>query len=256
MAAVTRIANDEHQDVQLERGDSIIFSSKIIPGNEKKIFALFNALCKKGVEVLTERDHFVHVSGHPSRKEVQELYSLLRPKIAIPVHGEPMHLHEHCRVALASGVQHALEVEDGALINLSAEKPCRIATVTSGFLAVDGSAIIDGESPILRERSAMRDNGIILVTLMKDRRSGKLLTEPFVLPVGILDVKKETALIEEIKDDIVHIVSTSSSQGTKTTDRSTTNETIISRIKSHVRTCIRHERDKAPLVVVHVEEIL
>src|SRR6201999_3390868 len=107
-AALSRIANDDHPEVTLNKGDRVIFSSRTIPGNEKAVGAIINGLITQGVEVITDRTDLVHVSGHPRRDELRDMISWVRPHLLIPVHGEPLHLHEHAKLARAAGVPKVL----------------------------------------------------------------------------------------------------------------------------------------------------
>ena len=118
-AALMRIAFGNHPRVKLEPGDTAIFSSKIIPGNERTLYNLHNQLVERGVEVITEEDHFVHVSGHPCRDEMEQMYRWMRPKIAVPVHGEVRHLYAHARLAEKLGVKHAPIIRNGDLLRLA-----------------------------------------------------------------------------------------------------------------------------------------
>ena len=244
LAATNKMANNEHPDVKIEKGDTIIFSSKIIPGNEKKIYALLNIFCKMGIEVLTERDHFVHVSGHPSRAEVSKMYDLLRPKISIPVHGEAMHLHEHCKVALSKGVKYAIEVENGALIDISAENPHKITNVDSGYLAVDGNTIIDATNGILKERKIAGENGVIIVVLMINNRY-MLIKKPKILSIGLLDAKNDSELVGFLSGEIFENF---------TSMKKKDNKSISDSVISFVKKCIKRERGKSPFVVVQIEK--
>ena len=118
-SALMRIAGGQHQRVRLEAGDTVIFSAKIIPGNERTLYGLHNLLVRQGIEVVTEGDHFVHVSGHPCRDELEQMYRWIKPKIAVPVHGEARHLHAHQRLAQQMGVPHALLIENGDMLRLA-----------------------------------------------------------------------------------------------------------------------------------------
>jgi ribonuclease J len=145
--------------------DGVIFSSKIIPGNDKKIYRVFNNLVKLGIDVMTERDHFVHVSGHPSKKELEKLYKLIRPKIAIPVHGELTHMHEHAKLAKSVGVETVFEVENGDVVKLAPNKPVKICKVQAGELAIDGYCFLSPSSPVMKMRSKIQLDGVIIITL-------------------------------------------------------------------------------------------
>ncbi len=193
LAAMTKMAHNVHKNINLHKGDVVIFSSKIIPGNEKKIFALFNALVLNGVDIMTERDHLVHVSGHPSRMEISMLYEWLRPKIVIPMHGEPAHLHEHAKFARALGIQ-SVEPHNGSVIKISDIGAEHIGSVNSGYMAIDGNFIMPVNSPVLKARQRMRD-GAIIVTLigLKDKLCKISIATP-----GCLDENDDADLISEL----------------------------------------------------------
>src|SRR5438132_11276759 len=131
-AALARIANDDHPQVTLNKGDTVIFSSRTIPGNEKAVGGIINGLVTQGVEVITDRDHLVHVSGHPRRDELRDMISWVRPQLLIPVHGEALHLHEHAKLARAAGVPRVLVVRNGDMIKLGPGDPGVIGEVPSG----------------------------------------------------------------------------------------------------------------------------
>ena len=128
-AALARIANDDHPEITLNRGDSVIFSSRTIPGNEKAVGSIINNLVLQGVEVLTDRDHLVHVSGHPRRDELRDMIAWTKPQLLIPVHGEALHLNEHAKLARAAGVPRVLVVRNGDLIKLGPGDPGIIGEV-------------------------------------------------------------------------------------------------------------------------------
>ena len=140
-AALWRIANEEHSNVTLGEGDLVIFSSRIIPGNEASIARLHNQLVRRGIRVIDATDHFVHVSGHPARDELARMYQLSRPKLAIPVHGELRHLREHARLALECQVPAAIAAENGAMIRLGPGKPKITGAVPTGRLTADGTRL-------------------------------------------------------------------------------------------------------------------
>ncbi|CAL7960122.1 ribonuclease J [Alphaproteobacteria bacterium] len=245
LAATGKIAGQQHPDIHLQKGDTIIFSSKIIPGNEKKIFRLFNKFCKIGVEVFTERDHFVHVSGHPSRDEVAKMYELIRPKIAIPVHGEAVHLHEHCKFATSKGVKHSIEISNGDVVHLNAEIPYIITKVESGYLAIDGNYIVDESNPILRERAEMRDNGLVMVIIVANKQ-GRLLCAPRIIAPGLLDKHRDgefiSILIKEIKSSLINM-------------KKLEERTLGKSISHMVKKLISKERGKDPKIIIQLEHI-
>lgn len=202
-AALARIAANDHPHVKLGKGDTVLFSSRVIPGNEKQIFRLQNDLVRLGCEVVTDRDAFIHVSGHPAREELETMYQLVRPKIAVPVHGEARHVKEHCALARACGVDHTIGIDNGALVRLAPEGPEVVDHVPTGRLAQDGPRLIRLDSEILRDRRRMVFNGSAVCTVVADRK-GKLVTDPQVTALGLLDAdhyaEEHDAVVEAARD--------------------------------------------------------
>ena len=183
-AALARIARDDHPNVRLGKGDAVIFSSRIIPGNEIPIFELHNQLAEAGVEVLTEQDHFVHVSGHPAREELAQMYAWTRPRIAVPVHGERRHLAEHARLAKSLQVPEALVPANGQLFRLAPGPAELIDEVPSGRIFLDGRVLIAEGEGLTKTRRAMAYAGLIAITLVLDGK-GRVCAEPAILMEGI-----------------------------------------------------------------------
>ncbi|HJZ15836.1 MAG TPA: ribonuclease J [Stellaceae bacterium] len=185
-AALSRIARDDHPHVVLETGDVVIFSSRIIPGNEKSINRLQNALVRLGVEIVTEEDHFVHVSGHPARDELVRMYQMVRPQIAVPVHGEARHLIAHAELAGECQVQQPLVIQNGDVVRLAASGASIVDEVPVGRLASDGKGLLPLDGTALKDRRRVTFNGSALATLVLDRR-GELLAEPTISTIGLVE---------------------------------------------------------------------
>lgn len=251
LAATAKLASNSHQSIKLAPKDTMIFSSKIIPGNEKKIFRLFNIFVKSGVEVITERDHFVHVSGHPSVDELQKMYSLIRPNICIPVHGEPVHIHEHVKLAKKNGIPNAVEVENGSVVLLEPNNAKVIAKVESGYLAVDGNYLLPVESPIFKARRRMRESGIVIASIVIDQK-GLLAAKPILSMPGLLDANEDMQLINIIKNDIAELIKTQQSQAKKALSK----EQIEEKIKSTIRKTLKQEINKSPAIIVNIEKAI
>lgn len=164
-AALSRIARGEHRNVALREGDTVIFSSRVIPGNEAAIHALQNAFSERGVSLITADDHRIHVSGHPARDELKQMYAWARPRIALPVHGEMRHIREHVKLALELQTPQALAPRNGDLIRLAPGAAAVIDEVPAGRLFVDGSAVIDADAEALRERRRLAAEGAINVVV-------------------------------------------------------------------------------------------
>ena len=174
-AALSRIANDDHPQVTLNKGDCVIFSSRTIPGNERAVGAIINGLVTQGIEVITDRTHLVHVSGHPRRDELRDMISWVRPQLLIPVHGEALHLFEHAKLARAAGVPKTLICRDGDLVKLGPGEPGIIEQLPSGRLYKDGSILEDAKSRAVTER---KQTGLRRLRLCRDshhrkRRAGR-----------------------------------------------------------------------------------
>lgn len=182
-AALSRIARDDHRDLILTEGDAVIFSSKIIPGNERGIFTLINDLVELGVKVITEKDEFTHVSGHPNRDELRKMYEWVRPRYSIPVHGEARHLEEHAEFAKALGVEDAIAPRNGDLIRLAPGKPEIIDETPAGRWLLDGDILMPEGAGPLRERRKLSFSGVVIVALAIDEHEG-LAAEPAVSIIG------------------------------------------------------------------------
>ncbi|UPT61227.1 MAG: ribonuclease J [Hyphomonadaceae bacterium JAD_PAG50586_4] len=164
-AALSRIARGDHRHVSLKQGDTVIFSSRVIPGNEAAIHDLQNAFLEKGVELITADDHFVHVSGHPARDELRQMYQWARPHIAVPVHGEKRHIREHVKLAQELQVPEQIAPRNGDLIRLAPGPVALIDEVPSGRLYVDGNVIIEAEDDALKDRKRLGAEGAVHVSL-------------------------------------------------------------------------------------------
>ncbi len=183
-AALARIAEGNHPNVALSKGDAVIFSSRVIPGNDIAIHELHNKLSLLGVEVLSADDHFVHVSGHPCRDELAQMYRWTRPQIAIPVHGEPRHLAEHARLARSLQVPQAIVPENGQLIRLAPGRAAVIDEVPSGRIQLDGRVLIEEGAGLARHRRALAFAGMIAITVVLDGK-GRVAGGPSVIIEGI-----------------------------------------------------------------------
>ena len=201
-SALWRIANDENARVVLEEGDAVIFSSRIIPGNDTAIFKLQNQLVRKGIEIITDDDHFIHVSGHPARDELTQMYQWVRPRIAVPVHGEARHLAEHARLARECQVPEQIVGENGALIRLAPGPAEIVDHVPTGRLAVDGYRLLPVNSPVLRARQKMGYNGAATVTLVIGA-DNRFQGEPIISAQGLLDEAAEADKLTVIAEGVI-----------------------------------------------------
>jgi ribonuclease J len=236
-AALGRIAGGNH-DLKLSAGDTVIFSSRIIPGNEVAIGRIMNQLSDLGALIVTERQAHVHVSGHPGRPELIEMYNWVRPQIVVPVHGEARHLAEQARVALAHGVPHAVVQKNGDAIRLGPGDPKKIDEVRVGQLVLDGDVILPANGQTVNERRRIGFGGLITVAVPVGS-DGELAGKPLVRPFGVP--------VEEDRDDFI-------ADATEAATRAFTprgdEEKVREAVRLAVRRCATLWTGKKPLVEV------
>ncbi len=183
-AAMARASQNDHPLVKLVPGDRVIFSSRTIPGNAREVHRVINNLCNLGVEVITDHDHLVHCSGHPRRGEVAQMYDWVRPKSAVPVHGEAHHLTQHVAFARARGVEHVVSARDGDLVQLLPGPPAIIGEMPHGRLLKDGDVVVSEDDGAVRERSKLAFAGVVSIALAVDKK-GDLVGDPDVVFAGL-----------------------------------------------------------------------
>ena len=186
-------------DILIEKDDTVIFSSKIIPGNEKKLYKLHNQLVKNGIDVVSEETDFVHVSGHPNREDLKDMYKLVNPKSVIPVHGEHRHMIEHINFAKEMQVAYPVQIENGDIVQLyPGEKPKVIDKAPVGRMLVDGKVSVGEDSQSLKERINISYNGILEITVLINN-SGNLAKKPIVSLKGIPKIHENEDIIFDIE---------------------------------------------------------
>ncbi len=191
MGAMMRISNYIHPDVFIEKGDAVIFSSKIIPGNEKKLYKLHNQLVKDGIEVISEETEFIHVSGHPNREDLKDMYQWVRPKCVIPVHGEHRHMIEHINFAKEMQVPHPVQVENGDIVKLfPGNHPEVYDKAPSGRLYLDGNISVEEDSQSIKDRRNLSANGYLEVTILITPK-GNIHNSPIITFRGLPIYEKE-----------------------------------------------------------------
>ncbi len=246
-SALARIAGKNHPFIKLEAGDSAIFSSKIIPGNERKLYDLHNQLVRNGVEVITEDDHFVHVSGHPSRDELERMIRWIKPKILVPVHGEPRHLRAHHQLAKTLGVPNPIQIDNGDVLMLAPGEAHVVDSVPVGRLAVDSNRIRGVGDDLFRTRRRLMNHGTIVVSLVLDGY-GSVLTQPIVADLGAGDHAPESA-DRTVIDAVVNAVEALSDD----------DAAVDERVRDCVRTAVRQAfvlpRDRRPIIEVQVSRL-
>ncbi len=204
MSALTRMANNDHKKIQIKSGDLVIISANPIPGNEKTVSRVINMLYEKGATVLYDALTQVHVSGHARREELKLMLSLLKPKFFIPVHGEYRHLMQHAKLAGEMGIPEGNTIigKNGDVIELTSKSIAINGSVTSGNILVDGLGVGDVGNIVLRDRKLLAENGLIIVVLVTERGTGKILSGPEIVSRGFIYVRENIDLIEESKSVI------------------------------------------------------
>lgn len=201
-AALSRIANRSHPIVELDDGDTVIFSSRVIPGNERSIANIQNQLVHQGVRTITAHEEAVHVSGHPAQEDLKAMYSWTKPKSLIPVHGEARHMQAQAELGLANGIEHTLVPGNGTLIELAGNTPEIIDRVNTGRWGVDGKCLVSMQSPILKDRNKISIQGIVLLSIPVDDIY-QLQGIPVISSFGLVELGEET---EDFQDGMQNII--------------------------------------------------
>jgi len=250
-SAVSLIAAGEHKDVSVGAGDLVIFSSRVIPGNERVIGRAINALLRRGAEVLWEDVAFVHVSGHASQEDLKHMIALTRPRYFMPVHGEYRHLLQHARLAESAGVprERVFLVEDGLGLELSKSGARVLAGYPTGRIFVDGKGIGDVGQVVLRDRQLLAEAGMVVVALTIDKVSGSVVAGPEIASRGFVYMKESDELMEEVKRAVRAALA--AREEPEVIDR----ELIGAIARSAVRRFISQRFDRKPVVIPLVLEV-
>ncbi len=241
-AALSRIAAGNHANITLETGDRIIFSSRVIPGNETAVGGLQNRLAQNGVEMFTWKDAPVHVSGHPARDELARMYALTRPRLAGPVPGGARHLIEHARLARACQVPQAIFALNGTVVRLAPAAAAAVDTVPSGRLVLEGNRVVEANGEMIRGRLRALYNGTALITVVFDGK-GNLAGKPELTTIGLLDDGEEG-----VEDDVIGAVRTA----LKKLDGKSDDEAVREAVRLAVRRAFRRLLNKKPMTKVHL----
>ena len=248
MGAMKRIIKGIHPDVFLEKNDVIIFSSKIIPGNEKKLYSLHNDIIKQDIELVTEETDFVHVSGHPNREDLKDMYNWVKPNSIIPVHGEHRHMNEHMKFAKEMQIPHALRVENGDIIRIfPGDSPSIIDKAPSGRMYLDGSVSVGENSQSIKERRKLSQNGYLEITLILSN-SGKL-NKPIISYKGIPEDLFDEKIIFKVEDEIFNTCRKFSIKN-KNQEKN-----LIELLKQNCRRIIKDKTGKKPFTNINIARL-
>jgi ribonuclease J len=248
MGAMNRIVNGSHPDVFLEEGDCVIFSSKIIPGNEKKLYNLQNQIVRNNIEIISEENAFVHVSGHPNRDDLKDMYKWVKPKSVIPVHGEHRHMQEHVNFAKEMQVPKTLLIENGDIIKLlPGDAPKVIDKAPSGRVYLDGSINVETDAQSIKDRKNLSINGYLEITLLVSN-NGKI-KKPIISYRGIPEKENSEHFIFDMEDEIFSICRTFS------LDNKNQQKNLIDTIKQNCRRIVREKTGKKPFTNINIARI-
>ncbi len=241
-SALARVAQDTHPRVELGEGDTVVFSSRMIPGNERAIGTVQDNLVRRGVTVLTDHDHFVHVSGHPAREELKRLYGLVRPRVTVPVHGEWRHLSAHAALAQDLGITPIL-VEDGDILSLAPGRPEVVDSAPVGRLVVDGNRLVPLQGNVMGARRRMLFNGVAIASLAVDE-AGRVRGIPRLSAPGLLD--PEDPETDRIARDFAEAI------GDLPASLRRDDDSLTEAAKTALRKALGRRLQKRPLVDVHL----
>jgi ribonuclease J len=243
-AALARIAADEHPDISLDRGDLVIFSSRTIPGNERAVGQIQNQLVDIGCELITDGDALVHVTGHPRREELKEMYGWVKPRIAIPMHGEARHLAEHAKLARAAGVKEVVGVRNGDMVRLAPGIAERIDEAPVGRLFRDGDLLVPSDEGPVRERRSLAYAGVVVVALAQSARMG-VVPDPAIVLDGVpLRDAEGTAMADIVRDAVEGTIASIPRGRQKDT------EMVREAVRRAVRAAVDDAWGKRPIVKV------
>ena len=247
MAALMRISSYTHPDVFIEKDDTVIFSSKIIPGNEKKLYKLQNQLVKDGIEVISEESEFVHVSGHPNRDDLREMYDWIKPQCVVPVHGEHRHMIEHMKFAHEMKVPHPVQVENGDIVKLAPGNPYVYDKAPSGRLYLDGNMSIEEDAQSIKDRKNIGANGYIEVTILITPK-GNIHKSPVITFRGlpVYDIDEFIYLLEEVIEKTTKTFSIKSKKQ---------EYNLIDALKITCRKCAKEFTGKKPFININLVSI-
>ena len=249
MGAMMRIAHYVHPDIIIEKDDTVIFSSKIIPGNEKKLYSLHNQLVKNGIEVISEENEFVHVSGHPNQEDLKDMYNWVKPKAIIPVHGEHRHMMEHINFAKEMQVPYPVQIENGDIVQIyPGNEPHVVDKAPVGRMYIDGNISISEDSQSLKERKNLANNGYLEVTIIINNK-GKVIKKPIFSFKGLPIESQNDDFIFDLEDEVKKTSRTFSLNNTKQEN------ILIEELKKNCRKLVKEKTGKKPYTNINLVRV-
>jgi len=244
-AALSRIAEDQHPEVTFSPGDLVIYSARTIPGNEKAVGRIINLLIEQGIEIITDRTHLVHVSGHPRRAELEELIGWVKPKVVVPVHGEALHLHEHAALARRCGVREVVQCRNGDLVQLSPQVRV-IDEVPAGQIYKDGTLLVDADTRTVADRRRLSFAGAVSVAIAISEK-GEMVDAPSLDLIGIPERDRDgDSMYEAVREALIETFE-SLPRG-----RRRDPDSVAEALRRSVRAAVAERWGKKPMCHVHV----
>lgn len=245
-AALSNLSYGVYRSLQLNKGDVVIFSSRVIPGNEQAIANIKNRFIAKGIEVVTDKDALTHVSGHANHNDMKRMYGFVRPKIAVPVHGEAAHLFEHAKLADECGISQTVIPKDGDVISFGADKAEVIGSVQSGLMAMDGRKIIPVNADVLKKRRRMLEDGTVVATVVLDKKNA-VVGSVQISATGLIDAQSpEMSVLDEgIKAALSSL----------TPARLKDDGSVADAVKAAIRKTVMENHGRRPMVDVHLVRV-
>jgi ribonuclease J len=248
-AMLSRIAGDGHPDLVLEAGDTVIFSAREIPGNERAVGRVQNLLARQQVRIITDRDAFVHVSGHPARDELAAMYEWVRPPLIVPIHGESRHLTEQLRYARQCGVPHGVIAENGSMLRLHPGPAEIVDHVPVGRFAVEGARLLPVDGDVVRSRRRLSFAGVAVATVVMDRK-GRLRDSPRLTVPGLLDDSESDRDVHAAAVAAIEAAIEALSPEARRID-----EEVIEAARRAVRRALREAFGRRPVAEIHIVRV-
>ncbi|MFQ5532231.1 MAG: ribonuclease J [Candidatus Methylomirabilales bacterium] len=251
LSAIARMAAGEHKQIEVTPGDTVIFSARVIPGNERSIARTINQLFKRGAEVITEEVAPVHVSGHPCQEELKLMLNLTRPKFFVPIHGEYRHRYHHARLATAVGIapDHICLVENGDILEFTPDKGGVVGTVGGGRVFVDGKGVGDVGDTVLRERQHLSRDGMVIVVVSLHRETRAVVSGPEIVSRGFVHLQDQGALFDTAKRLVGEVLAAGPEEEREDV------EILKEKMKAGLRKFIQKTFDRRPMILPVIIEV-
>lgn len=251
MSVLSRIATDEHKQIRVKEGDTVILSAKVIPGNERSIGRIINHLMRRGADVIYEKVSEIHVSGHASKEELKLMMNLVRPRYFMPIHGEYRHLRYHAKLAEKSGIprENIVIAEDGMVVEVTGEEIAKRGKISSGRIFIDGRDAGSVEDIVLRDRRRLAHDGIVLVLVGIEKLTKKIISGPEIISRGFIFEDASPEVISEVRE---LMCSTLSGLGE---DVISDSALIQAKLRSTLKKYLRNTMDRRPMIMPVIMEV-